>query len=204
MATGTHDKNNSKTGEFKIVVTGNVGSGKSTSIRVVSKVPVIGTETKASESDTLHRKDTTTVAMEYGMTFIENAKLHLYGTPGQRRFDFMSDVLCKGANAMVVMIDNGCYNPLNEVDYYLKQHARFLRTHPAVIAITHYDDLRTCTSLLDYHRYILDHGFTCPVMRVDARKKPEIERLLLNLLSLVAQGKTGKKTLDDVPERLAA
>jgi len=50
--------------ELKIVVAGNVGSGKSTSIRAISEIPVIGTEAKATESDALHRKSTTTTSME--------------------------------------------------------------------------------------------------------------------------------------------
>lgn len=190
--------------EFKIIVAGNVGSGKSTSIRAISDIPVIGSEAKASESKALHRKETTTVAMEYGMTLIENAKLHLYGTPGQRRFDFMADILCKGASGMVVMIDNGCQQPLTEIDYYLNQHRHFLREHSAIIAVTHYDDLRTRTTLLDYHRYLLEQGFTCPVMRVDARKKTEVEKLLLNLLSQITQCKTSRDTAITSPHCLVA
>jgi signal recognition particle receptor subunit beta len=199
----TINTNNSKhfiKNEVKIIVAGNVGSGKSTSIRAVSDIPVIGSEAKASESEALHRKETTTVAMEYGMTRIEDTKLHLYGTPGQRRFDFMADILCKGASGMVVMIDNGCHHPLAEIDYYLNQHHHFLRKHSGIIAVTHYDDLRTRTTLLDYHRYILEHGFSCPVMRVDARKKTEVEKLLLTLLSQISGFKTGQQN----PTELAA
>lgn len=204
MATDPNDSKSLTKNEFKIIVAGNVGSGKSTSIRAISDIPVIGSEAKASESDALHRKDTTTVAMEYGMTRIANTKLHLYGTPGQRRFDFMADILCKGASGMVVMIDNGCPQPLTEIDYYLHQHSQFLHKHSGIIAITHYDDLRTRTTLLDYHRYIMEHGFTCPVMRVDARKKSEVEKLLLNLLSQITHFKTGKNINDTSSNRLVA
>lgn len=196
MAETTNDNKSVAKNEFKIVVAGNVGSGKSTSIRAVSEIPVIGTESKASESDALHRKETTTTSMEYGMLRIDSIKLHLYGTPGQRRFDFMADILCKGASGMVVMIDNGCAYPLTEIDYYLHQHGAFLHKNPGIIAITHFDDLRTRTSLLDYHCYIQEHGFTCPVMRVDARNKAQVENLLLKLLLQITQAKTGKKIID--------
>lgn len=168
--------------ELKIVVAGNVGAGKSTSIRTISEIPVVCTETKATESDALHRKATTTTAMDYGMAHIANTKLHLYGAPGQRRFDFMGDILCKGAGGMVVMIDNGCHDPLLEIDYYLNQYGRFLKKHPGVIAITHFDDTHSRTSLLDYHLYILKSGFTCPVMLLDARNKHEVHKVLLKLL----------------------
>ncbi|WP_374088779.1 ATP/GTP-binding protein [Methylomicrobium lacus] len=178
--------------ELKIVVAGNVGSGKSTSIRAISEIPVISTETKATETDALHRKETTTTAIDYGVAYIENTKLHIYGAPGQRRFDFMSDILCKGASGMVVMIDNGCLDPLTEIDYYLNQHGNFLQSSSGVIAITHFDDNNTQTSLLDYHTYILKNGFTCPVMLLDARNKHEVEKVMLRLLLQIRGAKSGK------------
>jgi signal recognition particle receptor subunit beta len=88
--------------ELKIVVVGSIGSGKTTSIKAVSSVPVAGTEARASERDALHRKETTTVAMEYGIVYAGDRKIHLYGSPGQRRFDFMASLLLKGAAGMMV------------------------------------------------------------------------------------------------------
>ncbi|MDO9105730.1 MAG: ATP/GTP-binding protein [Methylovulum sp.] len=181
--------------EVKIVVAGNVGSGKSTSIRAISDIPVIGTEAKATERDALRRKKMTTTAMEYGIAHIASTKLHLYGTPGQRRFDFMADILCKGASGMVVMIDNGCRDPLNEIDYYLNQHGNFLQKYPAVIAITHVDDLSTSTTLLDYCTYLLKNGFTCPVMLLDARNKQDVQKMLMKLLLQISGAGTGKQPL---------
>ncbi|MEC4748237.1 ATP/GTP-binding protein [Methylomicrobium sp. Wu6] len=169
--------------ELKIIVVGSVGSGKSTSIRTISEIPVAGTEASASERQALHRKETTTVAMEYGIVHIEGAKLHLYGTPGQRRFDFMGSLLCKGASGMMVMIDNGGDNPMEELDYYLKFHGHFLKDKPAVIGVTHYDDTRTDTGLIDYHNYCISKNFNIPVMRLDAREKDHVERTMRRLLT---------------------
>lgn len=178
--------------ELKVILAGNVGSGKTTAIHQISEIPVIGTESKASEQDALHRKATTTTAMEYGMAHIQKTKLHLYGTPGQRRFDFMADILCKGASGIVIMIDNGCHEPLKEIDYYLQRHGDFLKQKSGIIGITHFEDLRTRTSLLDYHNYIRHHGFTCPVLKLDAREKTEVNFLLERLLLLMDNKKTGK------------
>ncbi len=178
--------------ELKIVIAGNVGSGKTTSIKTISEIPYIGSEAKATERDALHRKETTTVSMEYGMAHIANMKLHLYGTPGQRRFDFMADILCKGAHGMVVMIDNGCANPLQEIDYFLRQHDHFLQRHPGIIAITHFDDDDADTNLLEYHAYVIQNGFTCPVMVADARNKDDMQKVLMRLLLQIAGSKTGK------------
>lgn len=168
--------------ELKIVVAGSVGSGKSTSIRTVSETPVIGTEARASERDALRRKETTTTAMEYGTTHVADTKLHLYGTPGQRRFDFMGDILLKGANGMVIMIDNGCSDPLNEIGYYLNRYAEFLKKHFGVIAITHFDDNNTRTNLIEYHAYVKQHGFNCPLMILDAREENQVKKVLARLL----------------------
>ena len=180
--------------EFKIVIAGNVGSGKTTAINAISEIPVLGTEANASEQDALHRKKTTTIAMEYGIAFINDIKLHIYGTPGQRRFDFMADILCNGAKGMVIMIDNGCEDPLREINYYLNQHGKFLSTHAGIIGITHFDDLRTRTSLIDYHHYIREHGFTCPVMKLDARDKNQVETLLKHLLLQIERANVGKSS----------
>lgn len=168
--------------QVKIVVVGSVGSGKSTSIRAISEIPVCGTEANASESDALHRKLTTTVAMEYGKATIAGMKLHLYGSPGQRRFDFMASILCKGAAGVIVTIDNGTDNPMHELDYYLNFYSAFLKKHAAVICVTHYDDTRTHTGLIDYHRYCIEQGFRIPVMRLDAREKQQVEKVLRHLL----------------------
>jgi signal recognition particle receptor subunit beta len=178
--------------ELKIVVVGSVGSGKSTSIRAISEIPVIGTEASASEREALHRKETTTVAMEYGIVHMENTKLHLYGSPGQRRFDFMGSLLCKGASGMMVMIDNGNSNPMEELDYYLKFHGHFLKSNPAVIGVTHYDDTRTRTGLIDYHNYCMSRNFAIPVMRLDARLKDQVERTIRRLLVEIDRERTDK------------
>ena len=166
---------------LKIVFVGNVGSGKTTAVAVMSEVPVIGSEAKATEQDALHRKLTTTVGLEYGVAHINNTKLHIYGTPGQRRFDFMASIVCKGAAGMVVLIDNGHTQPLTEVDYFLQFHGDFLKTHPAIVGITHYDDNNTETNLIEYHNYIRENGFNCPVMRVDAREKSQVLKLVTKL-----------------------
>lgn len=171
---------------LKIVFVGNVGSGKTTAVSLISEVPVIGSEAKATEQDALHRKQTTTVGLEYGIANIDNTKLHIYGTPGQRRFDFMASIVCKGAAGMIVLIDNGHEQPLTELDYFLQFHRDFLKHHPAIIGITHYDDNNTETYLVEYHRYIRDNGFSCPVMRVDAREKVQVQKLVKKLYTEIS------------------
>ncbi len=94
--------------EFKVVVTGPFGAGKTTFISHISNVPIVGTEVATSGSEADH-KSTTTVGLEYG-TFAVDAggfdiRLLLYGTPGQQRFSFMWDVVSIGADGFLVLVD---------------------------------------------------------------------------------------------------
>ena len=80
----------------KIIFTGPVGAGKTTAISSISDVEPFCTEQTATD-ETKSRKDLTTVAMDYGMLKLNCGELiHLYGTPGQSRFDFMWDILLQG------------------------------------------------------------------------------------------------------------
>jgi signal recognition particle receptor subunit beta len=76
----------------KMVVTGPFSAGKTAFINAVSEIEVVQTERKISSQDE-RIKETTTVAMDFGrITIDEDLVLYLFGTPGQRRFDFMWDV----------------------------------------------------------------------------------------------------------------
>ena len=79
----------------------------------VSEIKPLRTEalvTNESEGvddlDAVPSKATTTVAMDFGrITLAEDLVLYLFGTPGQRRFWFMWDDLCRGAIGAIVLVD---------------------------------------------------------------------------------------------------
>jgi signal recognition particle receptor subunit beta len=165
----------------KIVFTGSVGAGKTHSIGQISDVPVILTEGKPTEHSVLKKKSTTTIAMDYGELILsEHKKLYLYGTPGQRRFDFMSQILCEGALGLIVLIDNSQENPLEDLDYYLNLNAGFLMKNPAVIGITHFDVSDTPGKQV-YQDCLNERGESWPILCVDVRVKRDV-LLLINAL----------------------
>ncbi|MGD2166274.1 MAG: ATP/GTP-binding protein, partial [Anaerolineae bacterium] len=90
----------------KIVVTGPFSSGKTQFIKTISEIDVVATErriTAAAERIKLE----TTVAMDFGrITVDEDLVLYLFGTPGQRRFDFMWEVLSEGMLGFIVLLDS--------------------------------------------------------------------------------------------------
>ncbi|MDW8326963.1 MAG: ATP/GTP-binding protein [Anaerolineales bacterium] len=104
---------------LKIVVTGPFGAGKSSFIRTISEIDVVATERRIStatfdstvsaprslRSHGQPAKPYTTVAMDYGRLTLGDDVLHLHGTPGQARFDFMWDILAREMAGFVLMVD---------------------------------------------------------------------------------------------------
>jgi len=90
---------------IKVLVTGPFNAGKTEFIRTISDIPIVSTEQPISDSFK-SVKDETTVAMDYGQVKIDGDMFHLYGTPGQSRFDFMWDILSKEMHVFILMVDS--------------------------------------------------------------------------------------------------
>ena len=89
----------------KIVVTGPFAAGKTTFVSALSETQVLATERRVSDF-TEGVKGQTTVAMDFGrITIDRDLVLHLCGTPGQKRFDFMWKILAQGMLGFIVLID---------------------------------------------------------------------------------------------------
>ena len=90
----------------KMVVTGPFNSGKTEFIQTVSEIDVVSTERKIT-SAAERVKESTTVAMDFGrITVDDELVLYLFGTPGQKRFDFMWEILSEGMLGFIVMVDS--------------------------------------------------------------------------------------------------
>jgi signal recognition particle receptor subunit beta len=105
-----------------MVVTGPFNSGKTQFIRAISEIDVVSTERKIS-SDPEKVKDETTVAMDFGrITVDDDLILYLFGTPGQKRFDFMWEILSEGMLGFVVLIDSARPETFREARRILEEH----------------------------------------------------------------------------------
>lgn len=90
---------------YRIVVTGPFNAGKTEFVRTLSDITIISTEQRISDQFK-SVKDETTVAMDYGQVRLDSNLFHLYGTPGQPRFDFMWDILSKEMHAFILLVDS--------------------------------------------------------------------------------------------------
>lgn len=122
----------------KMVVTGPFNSGKTAFIEAVSEIDVVSTERKIS-SDAERIKETTTVAMDFGrITVDDDLVLYLFGTPGQKRFDFMWEILSEGMLGFIVIVDSARPETFREAKSILETFRAYAPT-PYVVAANKQD-----------------------------------------------------------------
>jgi small GTP-binding protein len=122
----------------KMVVTGPFSAGKTEFISAVSEIDVVSTERRISSSAE-KVKETTTVAMDFGrITVDDDLVLYLFGTPGQRRFDFMWEILSEGMLGFIVLVDSTKPETFREAKRILETFESYAST-PYVVAANKQD-----------------------------------------------------------------
>lgn len=174
---------------YKIVFTGPVGAGKTTAITALSDIPPLTTDEAATDM-TLDRKPTTTVALDYGiMRLPGDQRIHLYGTPGQERFDFMWEILVEGGIGLVLLLDGTRPAPHKDMLFFLNAFRDFITETSVVIGITRLD-LAPDVMLDDLHAHLSATGLNPPLFTVDARRKSDVQTLVKALLYSIDPGLT--------------
>lgn len=145
---------------LRLVVTGMVGSGKSTLIRSVSEIEVVDTECVCTDETALF-KQKTTVALDFGrLNWGSDKVLHLYGTPGQFRFDFMWDILIQDADAYILLVPAHRPSDLansHKILTFMNQRVQI----PVIIGLTHTD----CPGALSEEKVAIALGYAEPKNR---------------------------------------
>ncbi|MGA2162538.1 MAG: ATP/GTP-binding protein [Methanoregula sp.] len=83
--------------KYKIVVFGAFGAGKSTLIQTL--------DPQAKHIEAGCTGGTTTIALDYGRVQIGDKRVYLYGTPGQERFEFAREIIGKGMDGAILLVD---------------------------------------------------------------------------------------------------
>lgn len=171
--------------DYKVLFTGSVSSGKTTAVKSLSSIETIDTDASASDS-VIRRKEKTTIAMDYGVLELsENAKLHLYGTPGQERFKFMwqlmmSDIV-HDAEALILLVDNTRKDPFKDIRFYIEEFRDFIIRRRLIIAVTH-ADLKSNPDAKVYMQELKAMGLFTSVIFVDARDPSSVLKIVKELV----------------------
>lgn len=163
----------------KMVVTGPFNAGKTEFIRSVSEIDVVSTERKIT-TRAERIKDQTTVAMDFGrITVDDSLVLYLFGTPGQRRFDFMWEILSEGMLGFIVMVDSSRPETFREARNILETFRAYAPT-PYVVAANKQDSLDAWE--LDDMRIALRLDPKVKFLPCVATDKEAVKKVLLELL----------------------
>ena len=170
--------------DHKIIITGPVGVGKSTAIRTYSTSAVVDTDVRASD-ETRQIKNETTVAMDYGTIVLdEETKVHLYGTPGQKRFDFMWDILSRGSMGLAILVNARAPKPLDDLRFYLDAFKGLIveQDLPVVVGINQVNKEQPEPSRAEFKAVAEEFRLGIPVLMIDAREEKDVRRMVMTLL----------------------
>jgi uncharacterized protein len=169
-----------KVRQVKMVVTGPFSSGKTEFIRAISEIDVVETNRTITSGAEKAVKSETTVAMDFGrITVDDDLVLLLFGTPGQRRFDFMWEILAEGMLGFIVMVDSTRPETYREAKDILDTFRAYAPT-PFVVAANK-QDLKDAWSIEDM-RIVLRLDENVKLLPCVASDKDSVKEVLLQLL----------------------
>jgi signal recognition particle receptor subunit beta len=167
---------------LKVVITGPFSAGKTTLIQTISEVAIVGTERDVTD-ETRAVKERTTVAMDFGrITFAQDLTLFLFGTPGQRRFEVMWEILSEGMIGFILLVHAGDKRSIEEAGHILTTFRQYADV-PFVIGVSHQDEVdEPEEEVIARVRSALDLEDSIAVIPCDPREREDVKDLMLSIL----------------------
>jgi hypothetical protein len=167
---------------LKIVITGPFSAGKTTLIKTISEVAIVGTDRDVTD-ETRAVKERTTVAMDFGrITFAQDLSLFLFGTPGQRRFEVMWEILSEGMIGFILLVHAADDRSIEEASHILATFRQYADV-PYVVGVSHLDE--TDASREDVFATVRDK-LEVPdhidLIACDPRERDDVKALMLQIL----------------------
>ena len=97
---------------LKVVIFGSFHAGKSTFIQAIDPA--------SRHVQAEGKEGSTTVAIDFGRVEVSGRQVHLFGTPGQERFEFVREITEEKMDAAILMVDCSC--PVDEFSQKLYSH----------------------------------------------------------------------------------
>jgi uncharacterized protein len=83
--------------KLKIVIFGAFGAGKTTLIKTI--------DPESNHIEANCAGGTTTVALDFGRIQNDGCHIHIFGTPGQERFEFAREIIATGMDGAILLVD---------------------------------------------------------------------------------------------------
>lgn len=170
--------------KYKIIITGEMGAGKTTAITTLSDTSMVSTDVK--NNDNTNKKTSTTVGMDYGSIMINpKVRLLLFGTPGQRRFKFMWEILSKGSIGTIILIKANNPTLFDDLKFFINSFHEY-GSNNILVGITHYYE-KNAIAIPKIQDYIQKSCSVknLPVIPCDPREKNSMVLVLRNLIALI-------------------
>jgi hypothetical protein len=172
----------------KMVITGPFAAGKTQFIRAVSEIDVVSTERRITD-ETSRSKRETTVALDFGRISVDSdLVLYLFGTPGQRRFDFMWEIIAEGMLGYIVLADSTRPDTFKDTREIIDVFSSFSNA-PFVVAATK-QDMPDAWSAEDI-KIVLGLDDTVKVLPCVAVDRESVKAVLLEALYSVLRSADG-------------
>ncbi len=168
---------------FKLLVTGPFAAGKTSLIEAVSQTPVVGTDVSTTGAEAAH-KARTTVAMDFGTYTLNDesgdsdVRLLMFGTPGQERFRFMTDIMKGDVDAVVFVVDADAHETHADAGAAMRALLADIRV-PVVVAVNRCDDPGEATVLArQLGALASESAVPCQLIHTASAREVVIEALL--------------------------
>jgi uncharacterized protein len=114
----------------KIVIFGAFGAGKTTFIKTL--------DPESSHVEAHCAGGTTTVALDYGRVLVNENHIHIFGTPGQERFEFAREIIGRGMDGAILLVD--ATSPVDGFIHHIYDSLAAAKI-PFVIFLNRYDSI---------------------------------------------------------------
>jgi len=178
---------------YKFLVTGPVNAGKTQFIKTISEIEVITTDEITTDETSFIKKETT-VAMDFGrLTISDEIVLYLFGTPGQKRFSFMWDVLSENCLGIIFLVDSRDRESMHLLREVVEYYEDKLYV-PRVIAYTHID----LPGSLPEEEIKKEVGIDwIPYLPCNAKNYDDVLNVLIFLLDMLLESEANELENDD-------
>ena len=165
--------------EIRILFTGTPGCGKTTAVHTVGALPF-------QDINTIEKR-TTTIGQDYAeLLLADDIVLRCYGTPGQRRFAFIWELLASTADGLIILVDGTRPTPLTDMEIYLENFNKLIVNTAAVICVVKTKDASNAPVLSSYDEHLKQLGHQLPVIFADNRSREDMLNVVDSLLQQLA------------------